>query len=322
MQTDKDKLDKILSRGEKRAFVILQFIFDMESRKSTNQETLLVMDDIADSFDYQNKYAIIEYIKDLAQTGIFYSIILTHNYDFYRTLSSRLNVKGDNLWLVEKLKTHEIKFNKGQYTGNVFVNAFIGNDDDDKIFISMIPFARNLIEYTEGLNSNNYLKLTSCLHVKTDTKTITIQDVADIVEKYTQKKGIKHCKNNDSIYDLIMKTADAITNEKEIETVKIENKIVMSIAIRLLAEQYIYDVIINAGKCEQDFKTDKNQTGFWTRKYKEFCPNDKNKSIIEEVNIMTPELIHLNSFMYEPLIDMSIHHLLSLYDKCKKLNVE
>ena len=319
IQTDKDKLDKILSRGEKRAFIILQFIFDMESRKSTNQETLLVMDDIADSFDYQNKYAIIEYIKDLSQTSNFYSIILTHNYDFYRTLSSRLNVKGDNLWLVEKQKTHEIIFNKGQYTGNVFVNAFIGHDDDDKIFISMLPFARNLIEYTEGLNSNDYLKLTSCLHVKSDTKTISIQDVAEIIGKYTQNKGIKRPKCNDSFYELIMNTAEAIANERDVNSVEIQNKIVLSIAIRLLAEQYMHDAMINAGKCEQDFETDKNQTGFWTKKFKEFCPNDMNKSTIEEVNIMTPELIHLNSFMYEPLIDMSIYHLISLYNKCKKM---
>lgn len=320
IKTDKDKLDKILSRGEKRAFIILQFIFDMESRKSTSQETLLVMDDIADSFDYQNKYAIIEYIKDLSQTSNFYSIILTHNYDFYRTLSSRLNVKRDNLWLVEKLTSHEIKFNKGQYTGNVFVNAFIGHDEDDKIFISMIPFVRNLIEYTEGSGSIKYSKLTSCLHIKSDTKTITIQDVANIIEQYTQNKGINHDKNNDSFYDLIMNTADAITREANVDSVKIENKIVLSIAIRLLAEQYMHDAMINAGKIEHDFETDKNQTGNWTKKFKEFCPNDKNKSTIEEVNIMTPEVIHLNSFMYEPLIDMSIHHLLSLYDKCKKMN--
>ena len=238
----------------------------MESRKSTNQETLLVMDDIADSFDYQNKYAIIEYIKDLSQSSNFYSIILTHNYDFYRTLSSRLNVRGDNLWLVEKLKTHEIKFNTGQYTGNVFVNAFIGHDDDDKIFISMLPFARNLIEYIEGLNSNNYLKLTSCLHVKSDTKTITIQEVADIIEKYTQSKGLKRQKSNDLFYELIMNTAEAIANERDVNSVEIQNKIVLSIAIRLIAEQYMYDAMINAGKCERDFETDKNQTGFWTKK--------------------------------------------------------
>ena len=95
----------------------------------------------------------------------------------------------------------------------------------------------------------------------------------------------------------------------------------MSIAIRLLAEQYMHDAMIKVGKCEQDFETDKNQTGFWTKKFKEFCPNDMNKSTIEEVNIMTPELIHLNSFMYEPLIYMSIYHLISLYNKCKKMKV-
>ena len=159
------------------------------------------------------------------------------------------------------------------------------------------------------------------MHLKSDTKAITIQDVANIIEKYTQNKGIKHQKSRDSFYDLIMNTADAITNEKDVNSVEIQNKIVLSIAIRLLAEQYMHDVMIHAGKCEQDFETDKNQTGFWTKKYKEFCPNDINKSTIEEVNIMTPELIHLNSFMYEPLIDMSIYHLLSLYDKCKKMNV-
>ena len=39
--------------------------------------------------------------------------------------------------------------------------------------------------------------------------------------------------------------------------------------------------------------------------------------LIEEVNMMTPEGIHLNSFMYEPLIDLSAEHLVSLYNRCK-----
>lgn len=39
--------------------------------------------------------------------------------------------------------------------------------------------------------------------------------------------------------------------------------------------------------------------------------------LIEEVNMMTPVGIHLNSFMYEPLIDMSAEHLVSLYKRCK-----
>lgn len=30
--------------------------------------------------------------------------------------------------------------------------------------------------------------------------------------------------------------------------------------------------------------------------------------LLEEVDIMTPEGIHINSFMYEPLIDMAVTH--------------
>lgn len=322
IDTEKDKLDLILSRGEKRAFIILQFIFDMESRKSINQETLLVMDDISESFDYQNKYAIIEYIKDLSLNRNFYFLILTHNYDFYRTVSSRLNVRGGNLWLVEKDEKRQIHFNKGEYTGNVFVNAFIGHDDDDKIFISMLPFVRNLIEYTEGESSSDYLKLTSCLHQKNDTKSTTIKEVADIMEKFTQNKGIKHDKSSNKFYYLVMNTAETIASDPNLNSIKIENKIVLSIAIRLLAEQYMHDAMIKAGKIENDFETSSNQTGYWTRKYKEFCPNDSNASVIEEVNMMTPELIHLNSFMYEPLIDMSVNHLITLYSKCKALRLK
>lgn len=41
--------------------------------------------------------------------------------------------------------------------------------------------------------------------------------------------------------------------------------------------------------------------------------------ILSEVNIMTPENIHFNSFMYEPILDMDITELLNLYQKVKKL---
>lgn len=41
------------------------------------------------------------------------------------------------------------------------------------------------------------------------------------------------------------------------------------------------------------------------------------EDLIEKVNMMTPEGIHLNSFMYEPLIDMAATHLVDLYNRCK-----
>jgi hypothetical protein len=35
--------------------------------------------------------------------------------------------------------------------------------------------------------------------------------------------------------------------------------------------------------------------------------------------LMTPENLHLNSFMYEPIVDMSDEHLKRLYNDVKKL---
>lgn len=317
---EKEILEKILSRGEKRAFIILQFLFEMEARKTMEHDTILIMDDIADSFDYQNKYAIIEYIKDISadKSNKFYMLVLTHNYDFYRTLSSRLSLFQPNLWMAERLVNGKVIINQGQYKGNIYTNAFINHDDDDKIFISMIPFVRNLIEYTKGESDTDYITLTECLHRKANTQNITIEYLINIMTDFTQGKGIKRPKSVDKIYDLIMQTANKIITETNPNQVLIENKVCLSIAIRHLAENYMHDKIIAAGKSEEDLVVSGNQTGKWTGMFKKICPENNHYDIIERVNMMTPELIHINSFMFEPLIDMSIYHLIQLYKDCKE----
>ena len=75
-------LIRVLSNGEKRALYILNIIFEVKARKEDNQETLFIIDDIADSFDYKNKYAIAEYLRDILEIDNFYQIILSHNFDF------------------------------------------------------------------------------------------------------------------------------------------------------------------------------------------------------------------------------------------------
>lgn len=282
----------------------------MEASKTMGHDSIIIMDDIADSFDYQNKYAIVEYIKDIAvdSSNKFYMLVLTHNYDFYRTLSSRLSLPQSNMWMAERLANGKVIINQGQYKGNVYANAFINHDDNNKIFISMIPFVRNLIEYTKGEDDDDYITLTECLHQKTNTRNITVTQLVDIMVNYTHGKGMKHPKTTDKIYDLIMQTADSISTEANPNEVLIENKVCLSIAIRHLAENYMHDKMIAAGKSEEDLFVTGNQTGKWTGKFKKTCPKDTNYSIIERVNMMTPELIHLNSFMFEPLIDMSLYH--------------
>ena len=98
-----------------------------------------------------------------------------------------------------------------------------------------------------------------------------------------------------------------------------EVQIVLSIAARLNAEKYIWS------KVHDQTRIDNNQTGMlFDRFLGEENKADKNfttaKKILSEVMLMTPENIHLNSFMYEPLMDLSNLHLINLYKKTKTLH--
>lgn len=309
----KDNLLKILSKGEQRAYYILQLLFDIEARKQNNSN-LIIFDDIADSFDYKNKYAIIEYIKDLHESANFKSIILTHNFDFYRTISSRLSL-NKSVFMTRKNIEGKIELTNGEYRNDVFTK-FSSRIEEPKTFISLLAFVRNIVEYTEGIN-DDYLRLTECLHLKQNSINITANDILAIYKAKIPKcveKTITFGEQN--IIELINKTSDSINSEEIINEILLQNKIVLSISIRLKAEQFMI-------KSLPDIKIDDehNQTRYLFDEFRK--RNFEQKSIIEildRVILMTPENIHLNAFMYEPLIDMSINHLKTLFADVNSLN--
>jgi hypothetical protein len=57
-----------------------------------------------------------------------------------------------------------------------------------------------------------------------------------------------------------------------------------------------------------------HQTQALVTKFKNQFPLEaKAVEVLDRVQLMTPENIHLNSFMYEPIVDMSGDHLRQLY---------
>ena len=100
------------------------------------------------------------------------------------------------------------------------------------------------------------------------------------------------------------------------DEIVLENKIVLSIAIRLEAELFLERTLIANNV---SLKTSNNQTRDWSNKAYNYL-NDDQKRIVNDVNLMTPESIHLNSFMYEPIIDMSNWSLKKLYKEVLNLN--
>lgn len=306
----------ILSRGERRAFHIMQIIFEVEARKREGNDTLVVFDDIADSFDYQNKFAIIEYIKDMNDAGIFKTIVLTHNFDFYRTLSSRLGL-GNSVFMTNVSNDGTIELKRGQYRKDLFSYLIDGNHDYKQL-ISIIPFARNLIEYMEG-QSMDYIKLTSCMHVKQgQTDVQTINDIISLIKgKFPQRcQTLKSVNSKKNIKDFIYSVAESIVAEPNLDPIKIENKICLSIACRLKVEDYMISKMAHEANLVQQINSIRSNQG--SKLFELYKGQESNHvDLIEEVNMMTPEGIHLNSFMYEPLIDMSAEHLVSLYNRCK-----
>lgn len=88
-------------------------------------------------------------------------------------------------------------------------------------------------------------------------------------------------------------------------------------AIRLKAESFMIGKI-----ADQTFvdSITKNQTLKLLDRFRTQFSQDKNEvALMEQVNLMTPENIHLNSFMYEPILDMSPKLLKRLYTNVKAI---
>jgi ABC-type cobalamin/Fe3+-siderophores transport system ATPase subunit len=312
---EKDLL-KVLSNGEKRALYILNVIFEVIARKDAGVETLFIFDDIADSFDYKNKYAIVEYLRDISETPGFYQLILTHNYDFFRTISGRLDLMRENkLHTIKKDEGVYLKQEKYQNTPFRHWKDKIPSGEHPDFLIAMIPFLRNIAEYTDRKGTE--AELTRYLHVKAGSADLTVGDLEVHLKNLMEfAADFSLPEPGKKIFDLLFERADAACalNEEQIE---LESKIVLAIAVRIRSEQFMIGAI---GDPNFVGNIKKNQTSVLIDKFKELFPTEENTlAILKQVNLMTPENIHLNSFMYEPILDMSNQHLKRLYAKVKAL---
>ncbi len=323
----------VLSQGEKRALYLLNIIFDLEKIKASGKECVLIIDDIADSFDYKNKYAIIEYLYELANEEKIFMLIFTHNYDFHRTVSLRLDIKRKNCLVAERHPSNVI-LEEEHYQKQPFYTW--KKNLDEKNILALIPFVRNLCEYGKDRHisgrGEDYLLLTSLLHKKNDTNQLVFADIEPLYIEYLGISGFPtHINKQTNVVNELISVCDRLTPTD----VKLENKIILAMAIRHKAEEFMLQEISaypnnlkwksrknQTIKTSQDFinslNTATNQTRVLFDGYKQFGSEDKVK-ILNKVNIMTPEHIHINSFMYEPLIDMDVVELLALYAEVKTL---
>jgi energy-coupling factor transporter ATP-binding protein EcfA2 len=313
-KVDRASLLQALSTGEKKALYVLNVLFEIEARKKAGQDTLIVVDDIADSFDYKNKYAIIQYLMEIAEGAHFKQILLTHNFDFYRTVESRF-VGYSNCRMVAKTDTG-VALEPAAGVKNVFIRdwkvAFFSSPLKK---VACISFMRNLIEYTRGEHDSDFLKLTSLLHWKVDSAAISVSDVDAIYNNLFGTNGAS-ADPSQAMVTVIEQEAERCLTAPE--GINFPNKVVLAIATRLLAERFMVGRINDPTFLA---KISSNQTGTLVRKFKElFSVERDTHGVLQRVALMTSENIHLNSFMYEPILDMSDGHLRKLFTDVRALH--
>ena len=309
---------KTLSQGEKRALYLLNFIFEVEARKIANKETLFIIDDVADSFDYKNKHAIIQYLEDLTKIAYFYQIILTHNFDFFRTLAN--NFVHRERCLMANRESNAIGLTKADGIKNYFINIWKNKVATcDSILCATIPFARNLIEYIKGDQDADYLKLTSLLHWKDDTDSITVDDYLGI---YNRLFNTTHSINNTQPVKTVLFTkANQICTRTDHNGLNLEDKVLLSMAIRMQAEIFVTNKLRTLKNDANYWCQSTNQFGSLMNEYSLLAPPTSDMHTLEKVSITVSSNIHLNSFMYEPILDLTIEHLVRLYQEVQGLSI-
>ncbi|HGS5377321.1 TPA: AAA family ATPase [Vibrio cholerae] len=307
-QVNKEGLISALSQGEKRALYILNVLFEIEVRKQNVRPILVIIDDIADSFDYKNKYAIVEYLRDIAKTAHFHLLVLTHNFDFHRIISSRLVPERQNRLMAIK-SPDRIRIRQETYQNDVFKAWKRNLSSNESYMLASIPFARNIADYCG--QKEHYRKLTSLLHIKPDSKDIKVSDLQNIFrDLFIDQPNLTLPDGDELVIDKITQQSNMLVAAKH-DSPELEFKVILAMAIRLKAEEFMISKISDPAFVNSRTS---NQTRELFDKYVElFRVEGETIYLLDQVNLMTPENIHLNSFMYEPILDMSAHRLYTLY---------
>lgn len=310
---NEDILKKTLSTGEVRALTILLFLFDLNISIEKNSETFVILDDVVDSFDYKNKYAMIEYISELSNENNIICWVLTHNFDFFS--SCKYRVKGFDKYYIKQNKNSENfqKFNESIIGGGMelFSNwkKMLNDTSDEKKFISLIPVCRNLIELKYGVNDEKYKTLCNVLHFRLNTKNILVEKIKPLfLETFNINYNLDASRK---VFDILFEQLNILSTTNLSNSIGLDDKIVLAIGIRIVIEM-VFNVF------DTSFVNSDLSLGEEYELVKQYL-DLYDKKVFSKALISIPEFVHLNSFMYEPLIDIPTIVLQEIYKDAIKI---
>lgn len=311
-------ISDVLSEGESRVFSLLNTIFRIKELEKNGKHKILVFDDVADAFDYSNKHAIIEYLREISLKPLFDVLVLTHNFDFYRHFGNRVSGRG-SCKFASSDGYGNITFSDGEYLKNLYTNylrqkAMAPNSLNHAIAI--VPFARaaeEIINPNYKTDDIIYDLLTGILHYRPNSGArITGNSYAKKVGKLLNIQLTSLIGNKTRLYKIIYYQAMQIAASTTIDQ-KIEEKIVLSMAMRIFGEKFMIYHLRKTGVITNSFCLNNVQFGQLLDLFRGNSGNKHAIDTLDLISIFTPIEIHVNGFAYEPLIDYSIVRLRKLF---------
>lgn len=312
------EIEKRFSSGEKRAIYILSLLYEIEMMKSDQVPFTIVLDDIVDSFDYKNKYAMLEYLRELSkEQDIIQLIILTHNFDFYRSCRIALqeNLKSKLLAYEEQGIVTLYKANDDKFENATFFQEW-KNSGQIKHIIAMIPLLRNFYQYTDGSSSAEYLILTDYLHYNSKTGTLKLDKLNSIYETCKVKTLGASLSNLyiDELFSLVKYIVSSSVKETDLLS-----KTIIGIGIRVMTDYYMYKKYILVYGTKVVINEKDNCTHVLFDALKSHLTQIEN-DLINSALTIAPPFIHVNSFMYEPLIDIGSERIIDCAKQLLSIN--
>lgn len=302
-----EQIFKRFSSGEKRAILILNLMFEIELRKG--KKYTLILDDIADSFDYKNKYAIIECLKDIAEDSNIQLLILTHNFDFYRSVRIALGDKIQSKLMASANNNIVTLCNASQkwYEDYSYFKNWKNNDRNIDL-IAVLPFLRNIAELQNdgNKNDNDYKTLTNFLHYNPNLEGKNITDIDTIYNN----ANVKHNNKSFVYLDELEVQMNNIISNRNLKESNLEEKIVLGIYIRIYTDRFMYkryEYMNNAAP----YLADSCQSNDLFSQVSNYL-NEEEKNKLKTAFTVAPSFIHVNSFMYEPLVDVGFEKLIEV----------
>lgn len=306
-------LGRVLSNGERKALYLLNIIFDVKKKLKDGVDTLLVLDDVVESFDYRNKYAFFEYLQELvSQNSHLYIISLTHNFDFFRLVYEKLYPKNEEQFRLVISDENNNLSAEEMFNPRVFGNYKKDAAIDKSAWVTMIPFARNIVEFQHG-KTQQYKELTRALH--TMSSNVTVGDIQQYLQSIISVTGTPFDESL-NIHEAIILYAKEVAADTS-DGFSLKDNLVLAIGTRLCIERYIISLI-----SEEDYRNAVSKERDLTRKllilYSNSCSDSNKQTLSKMFNkaaAIVDGTIHINSFMYEPLVDVGTWEMKKIFNE-------